>query len=65
LVDHSTDRNVFGNGKIGILSSVNSDKNTVAKLVLNLSSKKVTWKDSKGKIQQKYLIQNNAINVSN
>ena len=65
LVNHSTDRNVFGNGKIGILSSVNSDKNTVAKLVLNLSSKMVTWKDSKGKVKQKYLIQNNAINVSN
>jgi hypothetical protein len=37
----------------------------VAKLVLNLSSKMVTWKDSKGKVKQKYLIYGNKINVSN
>ena len=65
LVDHSTDRNVFGNGKIGVLSSVNSDKNTVAKLVLNLSKREVTWRDSKGKVKSAYLIRNNKINISN
>jgi hypothetical protein len=56
---------VFGNGKIGVLSSVNSDKNTVAKLVLNLSKREVTWRDSKGKVKSAYLIRNNKINISN
>lgn len=65
LVDHSTDRNVFGNGKIGVLGSVNSDKTTVAKLVLNLSKREVTWKDSKGNVKSAYLIRNNKINISN
>lgn len=65
LVDHSTDRNVFGNGKVGVLGSVNSDKTTVAKLVLNLSKQEVTWRDAKGKVKSKKLIQNNKINISN
>ena len=65
LVDHSTDRNVFGNGKVGVLGSVNSDKTTVAKLVLNLSKQEVTWRDAEGKVKSKKLIQNNKINISN
>jgi hypothetical protein len=65
LVDHSTDRNVFGNGKVGVLSSVNSDKNTVAKLVLNLNQKKITWINSKGERVSKELIRNNKINITN
>lgn len=65
LVDHSKDRNVFGNGKVGVLSSVNSDKNTVAKLVLNLSRREVTWRDAEGRIKSKYLIRNNNINITN
>lgn len=65
LVDHSRDRNVFSNGKVGILSSVNSDKNTVAKLVLNLSKREVTWKDANGVTKSKKLISNNKINISN
>ena len=65
LVNHSTDRNVFGNGKVGVLSSVNSDKNTVAKLVLNLSKQKISWVDSKGKLRSEYLIRSNKINITN
>lgn len=65
LVDHSTDRNVFGNGNVGILSSVNSDKNTVAKLVLNLSKREVSWRDAKGKLKSAKLISNNKINITN
>ena len=65
LVDHSTDRNVFGNGKVGVLSSVNSDKTTVAKLVLNLSKRQVTWKDANGKVKSAYLIRNNKVNITN
>lgn len=65
FVDHTTDRNVFGGGKIGILSSVNSDKNTVAKLLLNLSKREVTWKDARGVIKRKYIIRNNQINITN
>ena len=65
LVDHSTDRNVFGNGKVGVLSSVNSDKNTVAKLVLNLNQKKITWINSNGERVSKELIRNNKINITN
>ena len=65
LVDHSIDRNVFGNGKVGILSSVNSDKNTVAKLVLDLSNKEITWMDANGKLKKAFLIRNNKINITN
>jgi hypothetical protein len=44
---------------------VNSDKNTVAKLVLNLNQKKITWINSKGERVSKELIRNNKINITN